>query len=259
MFVGRPAPNAPPTARCWPATGSNNWRCAASRSTTSVRCWHLDFHHGSRKVLTRAGQWVTPLLLGVIDDRSRLVCHLQWYLDETAESLVHGLSQAFMKRGLPRALMTDNGAAMLAEETVSGLAAAGHRAPDDAAVLALSECQAGIVLGPHRGAPDGHARRRGDAHPRSAQRGHPGLGRAGIPPHASIPRSTPRRSRAISPAPTWSRVPRLRGAARRLPHRGSAPAAPLRRHRQPGRRPLRDPRTLSPPQPTSICATRAGT
>ena len=45
--------------------------------------WHLDFHHGSRKVLTRKGLWVTPMLLGVIDDRSRLVCHLQWYLDET--------------------------------------------------------------------------------------------------------------------------------------------------------------------------------
>ena len=87
--------------------------------------WHLDFHHASRKVLGRAGNWVKPLLLGVIDDRSRLVCHLQWYLDETAESLIHGLSQAFMKRGLPRALMTDNGAAMLADETVTGLACLG--------------------------------------------------------------------------------------------------------------------------------------
>ena len=87
--------------------------------------WHLDFHHASRKALDRSGRWVKPLLLGVIDDRSRLCCHLQWYLDETAESLVHGLSQAFMKRGLPRALMTDNGAAMLADETVSGLAALG--------------------------------------------------------------------------------------------------------------------------------------
>jgi putative transposase len=87
--------------------------------------WHLDFHHGSRKVLTRGGTWIKPMLLGVIDDRSRLVCHLQWYLDETAESLVHGLSQAFMKRGLPRALMTDNGAAMLADETVTGLATLG--------------------------------------------------------------------------------------------------------------------------------------
>jgi len=87
--------------------------------------WHLDFHHGSRRVLTRAGSWVKPLLLGVIDDRSRLVCHLQWYLDESAQSLVHGLSQAFMKRGLPRSLMTDNGAAMLSEEVATGLATLG--------------------------------------------------------------------------------------------------------------------------------------
>lgn len=83
--------------------------------------WHLDFHHGSRKVLTRDGTWAKAYLLGILDDRSRLICHLQWYLDESAQSLVHGLSQAFMKRGLPRALMTDNGAAMLAEETVAGL------------------------------------------------------------------------------------------------------------------------------------------
>jgi len=83
--------------------------------------WHLDFHHGSRKVLTRDGQWTTPLVLGIIDDHSRLICHLQWYLDETAETLVHALSQAFQKRALPRALMTDNGSAMQASEFLSGL------------------------------------------------------------------------------------------------------------------------------------------
>lgn len=32
---------------------------------------HLDFHHGSRKVLTRRGEWIKPLLVGFIDDRSR--------------------------------------------------------------------------------------------------------------------------------------------------------------------------------------------
>ncbi len=83
--------------------------------------WHLDFHVGSRKVLTGAGEWKTPMLLGILDDHSRLCCHLQWYLDETAESLIHGLCQAIAKRGLPRALMTDNGSAMLAAETVEGL------------------------------------------------------------------------------------------------------------------------------------------
>ena len=83
--------------------------------------WHADFHHGSRPILLPSGRWVTPLLLGFIDDHSRLVCHLQWYLDETAETLVHGLCQALQKRALPRALMTDNGAAMQAEEFKSGL------------------------------------------------------------------------------------------------------------------------------------------
>jgi len=83
--------------------------------------WHLDFHHGSRPVLTRAGQWARPMALAIMDDRSRLACHVQFYLDETAQSLVHGLSQALQRRGLPRALMTDNGAAMLAEEFSAGL------------------------------------------------------------------------------------------------------------------------------------------
>jgi transposase InsO family protein len=83
--------------------------------------WHLDFHHGSLKVLTDRGQWQRPIALGILDDHSRLCCHLQWYLSETAEDLVHGLSQAIQKRGLPRALLSDNGAAMVAEEVKEGL------------------------------------------------------------------------------------------------------------------------------------------
>lgn len=87
--------------------------------------WHLDFHHGSRRVVDSKGNYHTAKALCIIDDCSRLCCHIQWYLDETAESLIHGLSQAFGKRGLPRSLMTDNGSAMLAGETVNGLAQLG--------------------------------------------------------------------------------------------------------------------------------------
>ena len=83
--------------------------------------WHLDFHYGSKKVLTPEGRWRTPMALGILDDHSRLCCHVQWYLSETAEDLVHGLSQAIQKRGLPRALLTDNGSAMVAEEVTEGL------------------------------------------------------------------------------------------------------------------------------------------
>ncbi len=83
--------------------------------------WHLDFHHGSRKILGKNGKWHKPLLLAILDDHSRLVCHAQWYLDETAESLVHGFIQALQKRGLPRALMSDNGSAMISAEFTQGL------------------------------------------------------------------------------------------------------------------------------------------
>jgi transposase InsO family protein len=90
-------------------------------ATHTGALWHLDFHHGSLKVLTPGGRWLRPIALGILDDHSRLCCHVQWYLSETAEDLVHGLSQAFQKRGLPRALLTDNGSAMVAEEITEGL------------------------------------------------------------------------------------------------------------------------------------------
>jgi transposase InsO family protein len=105
-------------------------RAEARRQTREVRSyeaeyvgalWHLDFHHGSKKVLTSGGRWQRPIALGILDDHSRLCCHVQWYLSETAEDLVHGLSQAIQKRGLPRSILTDNGPAMVAEEVTEGL------------------------------------------------------------------------------------------------------------------------------------------
>jgi transposase InsO family protein len=114
-----------------PAMPSNGQQRAAQRlARREVRSfevthvhglWHLDFHQAKIRILDATGKWHRPMALAILDDRSRLCCHLQLYLAETAECLIHGLTQAFMKRGLPRALMTDNGAAMLAEETRRGL------------------------------------------------------------------------------------------------------------------------------------------
>lgn len=83
--------------------------------------WHLDFHHGSLRVLRPCGTWAYPILLGILDDRSRLCCHLQWYWAEGARELCHGLSQAIQKRALPRSILYDNGSAMIAKETEEGL------------------------------------------------------------------------------------------------------------------------------------------
>jgi len=87
--------------------------------------WHLDFHHGSLPVLSPSGKWVYPILLAILDDCSRFCCHAQWYLAEGAEELCHGMPQAFQKRGMPCALMSDNGSAMVAGETQLGLARLG--------------------------------------------------------------------------------------------------------------------------------------
>ena len=87
--------------------------------------WHLDFHQGSRRILTEEGHWAKAILLCILDDHSRIVCHAQWYLGEDTEDLVHGFSQALQRRGLPRALLNDNGSAMTSAEFRSGLARLG--------------------------------------------------------------------------------------------------------------------------------------
>ena len=142
----RPVPSYPTLRRFMKANGLDKRRRLTSRTTRGAEraearladreirsyeaeyvngLWHWDCHHGSRKVLTPRGEWETPILFGVVDDRSRLVCHLQWYLAENAENVAHGLAQAFQKRGLPRAAMSDNGAAMTAAEITQGLARLG--------------------------------------------------------------------------------------------------------------------------------------
>lgn len=87
--------------------------------------WHLDFHQGSRKVSMPDGKWHNVVLMCILDDCSRLCCHIQWFLEETARTLVHALCQAILKRGLPRMLLTDNGAPMTAAETTAGLSKLG--------------------------------------------------------------------------------------------------------------------------------------
>ncbi len=83
--------------------------------------WHSDFHECSRPVVDQHGEWKKPVLLAFLDDCSRIVCHLQWYMHEDTQSFVHGLCQAILKRGLFRALLTDNGKSMTADAVKEGL------------------------------------------------------------------------------------------------------------------------------------------
>lgn len=85
--------------------------------------WHLDFHTSNHiAILGADGTWRKPDLVAFLDDHSRLCCHAQFYLAETTEDLVHGFSQALLKRGLPREVLSDNGSAMISGEFTEGLA-----------------------------------------------------------------------------------------------------------------------------------------
>ena len=76
------------------------WEVRSFEAEHNHALWHLDFHESPKRVVDSNGVWHTPKVLCVLDDRSRLCCHIQWYFSETAENLIHGLTQAFYKRGL---------------------------------------------------------------------------------------------------------------------------------------------------------------
>lgn len=83
--------------------------------------YHSDFHHGKLRIDLPSGERRSPIALATLDDRSRVCCHIQWYLGETTAEMVHGSSQAILKRGKPAAWMTDRGSAMTAAEFTQGL------------------------------------------------------------------------------------------------------------------------------------------
>ena len=152
-----------------------------------------------------------------------------------------------MKRGLPRSLLTDNGAAMTAGEVDRGAASTRHRGGHDARLQSSSKRQDRVVLGHRRIAPDGDARRRRRAHPEEAQRRHRRLARAGLsPPQAPRTRhdaaSTPGRERRRIEA-----LPRLGRAQGGLPHHQEAHAAALGRDRLGRGHPLPGAAAVAPP------------
>lgn len=124
-------------------------RAAERRAAREVRrfempyahaLWHFDFHEGSRRVVLPDGSYAKPQLVAFLDDHTRVIAHLQWYLAEDTERLVHAFRQAILKRGLPRAVLHDNGAAMTSAEFRQGLEDLGI---EDNGTLAYSPYQNG--------------------------------------------------------------------------------------------------------------------
>jgi transposase InsO family protein len=71
--------------------------------------WQSDVMHGPK--INVAGRMRKSYLIAVIDDHSRLITHGQFYLSEALASYLDAFESALAKRGLPRKLYVDNGAA----------------------------------------------------------------------------------------------------------------------------------------------------
>ena len=71
--------------------------------------WQSDAMHGPQVEID--GRMKKAYLLAFIDDHSRLLPHAQFYLSEGLDPFLNALEQALLKRGLPRKLYLDNGAA----------------------------------------------------------------------------------------------------------------------------------------------------
>jgi transposase InsO family protein len=82
--------------------------------------WYGDVMHGP--TLTLRGKPSKVYLVSLMDDASRLIAHSAFCTGETALDIEGVLKQAVLKRGLPRKLVVDNGAAYRAN-TLQGICA----------------------------------------------------------------------------------------------------------------------------------------
>lgn len=82
--------------------------------------WYGDVMHGPTVLV--AGRRRKAYLVSLLDDASRLIVHSAFALSEAALDIEGALKQGLLKRGLPRKLIVDNGAAYRAR-TLQGICA----------------------------------------------------------------------------------------------------------------------------------------
>jgi hypothetical protein len=108
--------------------------------------WHLDFHHGSRRVLLASGQWVYPILLGISDDRSRLCCHASG-IGRKGRRIWHGES-GFSKTAITPLDSFRQWLGHGRRGNPTGIDPPEHSGRTHAALQPLSKRQTGGLLGP---------------------------------------------------------------------------------------------------------------
>ena len=71
--------------------------------------WQADIMHGPQ--VKCGGKLKKTYLIAIIDDYSRIIVHGEFYYSEKLSSWLHAFEKGLLRRGLPRKLFVDNGAA----------------------------------------------------------------------------------------------------------------------------------------------------
>lgn len=77
--------------------------------------WQADTMCGPY-VNNSTGKMIQAKLIAFLDDASRVICHGQFFFNETIDSLIVCLKSAFYKRGIPEQIYVDNGSIYCSQE-----------------------------------------------------------------------------------------------------------------------------------------------
>ena len=93
--------------------------------------WQADTLFGPH-IKTPGGTVAQTRLIAFIDDASRVCCHGEFFISENVDTLIAALRSALYKRGLPAAVLVDNGSIYTSREIIQICARLGcilHHAP----------------------------------------------------------------------------------------------------------------------------------
>ena len=97
-----------------PNIENNKHRLAFSMQYAN-QLWQADTLCGPY-VKNEAGKMIQAKLIAFLDDASRVICHGQFFFNETIDSLIICLKSAFYKRGIPEQIYVDNGSIYCSQE-----------------------------------------------------------------------------------------------------------------------------------------------
>jgi transposase InsO family protein len=93
----------------------DNKRRLAFSMQYANQLWQADTMCGPF-VKNDTGKMIQAKLIAFLDDASRVICHGQFFWNETIDSLIICLKSAFYKRGIPEQLYVDNGSIYCSQE-----------------------------------------------------------------------------------------------------------------------------------------------